>query len=526
MVKKKVLIATRLNKIAQEILSKDGAYEVIQDEVTPLAKLAVKYPDTYALIVRSERVTNEIIDAMSGLKVIVRAGAGVNTIATKYARKKGIDVMNTPGANANAVAEEVIAMMLADARRLIEADISTRDGKWEKKKFMGREIAGKTVGIVGLGNVGRMLAKRLSGFDVRLLGNDPVISVEKATELGITLVELPYLFAESDYISLHIPENEETKGLVKWELLTLMKSGATIVNCARSGIVVEEDLRRAKKEKGIRYLTDVYQEDGPGTKSVADIADIMLPHIGASTFEANFNAAKFAAEHLIAFDRKGVTSYIVNRNIPEGLDEAYCDLAYSLAKLCRCLAGKNATPSLLETTFYGTLQEYSEWLLVPVVAGISESFDRSMDHVAARKFLKEIGVEYINREPGEQKKYESSITVDLTSVDNRERRHVSIRGTITEGILMISRINEFDRLYLEPSGNIVFFLYDDRPGVLASIGRHLASRNINIEDVRNPHDAKTNRSLATMKVNQPVPEDLIKIISEEIRAISAFTIKL
>ena len=525
--KKKVLIATQLDSIAQEILLKDGGYEVIQDDVTPLAELAVRHPDTYALIVRSEKVTEKIIDAIPGLKVIVRAGAGVNTIATKYARRKGIDVMNTPGANANAVAEEVLAMMLADARHLIEADVSTRAGKWEKKKFMGREIAGKTVGIVGLGNVGRMLAKRLSGFDVRLLGNDPIISVDKATEFGVTLVELPCLFAESDYVSLHIPENEETKGLVRWELLKLMKPSATIINCARAGVVVEEDLRRAKKEKGIRYLTDVYQEDGPeGVKRVADIADIMLPHIGASTFEANFNAARLAAEHLIAFDRKGVTSYIVNRNIPEGLDEAYCDLAYSLARLCRCLAGKNATPCLLETTFYGTLQEYSEWLLVPVVAGISESFDRSMDPVAARAFLKEIGVEYINREPGEQKKYESSITVDLTAVENRERRHVSIRGTITEGVLMISRINEFDRLYLEPSGNIVFFLYDDRPGVLAAIGRHLASHNINIEDVRNPHDAKTNRSLATMKVNQPVPEEVIKAISDEIRAISAFSIKL
>ena len=189
--KKKVLIPTKLDKVAREILEKNGNYTVVQEEKIELAALAKQHPDAHALIVRSEKVTKEIIDALPLLKVVMRAGSGYNTIDTKYARKKAIDVMTTPGANANAVAEEVVALMLADARHLIEADPSCRRGEWEKTKFMGREIAGKTIGIVGLGFIGKLVAKRLSGFEMTLLGYDPIISEERARQIGIQLVDLP-----------------------------------------------------------------------------------------------------------------------------------------------------------------------------------------------------------------------------------------------------------------------------------------------------------------------------------------------
>ncbi len=170
---KKVLIPTKLEGIARETLEARGTYQVVQDESASIADLAAKHQDAYALIVRSENVTASIIDALPDLKVIIRAGSGYNTIDTKYARGRHVDVMNTPGANANAVAEEVVALMLADARHIVPADASARAGKWEKKKFMGREIAGKTVGIVGLGNIGQLVARRLSGFECTLLGYDP-----------------------------------------------------------------------------------------------------------------------------------------------------------------------------------------------------------------------------------------------------------------------------------------------------------------------------------------------------------------
>lgn len=524
---KKVLIPTKLNSIAKELLTENGNYDVIQDESSDIADLAAQHPDTYALIVRSNKITPEVIDSFPELKVIVRAGSGVNTIDVKHARIKGIDVMNTPGANSNAVAEEVVALMLADARNVVQADSSTREGKWEKKKFMGREIAGKTIGVVGLGNIGRLVCKRLSGFDVKILGYDPVISEERARDEGIQLVSLPELFEKSDYISLHVPENDETRGMVGSEVLGKIKERATIINCARAGIVDEDALRKAKEEKNIHFLNDVYHKDSEGKKSVADIADIMLPHLGASTFEANYKAARRAAEELMDFDEKGITSFIVNRDIPEGLDEAYCTLANILSKLCRCIVGHNTALKLLETSFYGSLEPFADWLLVPIISGFSEDFDRHMDYRAAKPYLEEVGIEYVNRKVDQNKGYENSITVDMTSTaGSGELRHASVRGTVAEGVLIVSRINEFDKLWFEPHGHTVMFLYDDRPGVLGGIGVSLAEAGINIEDVRNPHDPETNHSLAIMKVNQRVSQDLMKKIENEIDALAAFSIKL
>jgi len=253
----------------------------------------------------------------------------------------------------------------------------------------------------------------------------------------------------------------------------------------------------------------------------------MLPHLGASTVEANYNAAKRAAEELIDLDFKGITSFIVNRDIPEGLDESYCELANTLARMCRCMVGRNATPKLVETSFYGVLQPFSDWLLVPIVAGIWEDFDRSMDFQAARKYLEEMGIEHVNRKIDLSKGYESSITVDMTAtLEAGILRKVSIRGTVAEGVLIVSRIDEFNKLWFEPVGYTVMFMYDDRPGVLGAIGMKLAGLGINIEDVRNPHDPKTNRSLAIMKVNRRVPDDVVQNIAAEIKAISAFSIKL
>ncbi|MDY0149267.1 MAG: hydroxyacid dehydrogenase [Kiritimatiellia bacterium] len=310
---KKVLIPTALDPVAKEILEARGDYEVVQMPKMDILQFARENPDLHALIVRSEKITPDIIDAAPALKVIVRAGAGYNTIDIHYARQKGIDVMNTPGANSNGVAEEVVALMLADARHLVAADASCRCGKWEKSSFMGTEITGKTIGIVGLGHIGKLVAKRVSGFEMKVLGYDPKAPTQEADLLGIELVGLPELFTQSDYVSLHLPENDKTRGMINRDLLGLMKTGATLINCARSGVVHEDDLRAFKAEKNLRFLNDVYPKDAEGPKSVADMADIMAPHLGANTIEANRKAAELAAHELIALDTKGTHPAIVNK---------------------------------------------------------------------------------------------------------------------------------------------------------------------------------------------------------------------
>jgi D-3-phosphoglycerate dehydrogenase len=519
---KKVLIPTKLNAVARETLTARGGYEVVQDDAQELSVLASLHPDTHALIVRSEKVTAEIIDAMPSLKVVIRAGAGYNTIDIKHARSKGVDVMNTPGANANAVAEEVIALMLADARHVVAADASTRAGKWEKKNFMGKEVTGKIVGIVGFGAIGQLVAKRLSGFDVKVLAYDPFLSDERARDLGAESVELGAIFEKCDYISLHMPENDETRGIINKSLIARMKNGATLINCARAGIINEADLRTLKADKGLRFLNDVYPKDEAADQTVTDIADIMLPHLGASTVEANLNAAMRSATQLIGYDDKGIASYVVNRDIPEGLDRAYSELAFALAHTCRGIAGGNKQMKLIETSFYGELAAYGDWLLVQIVAALSDDFDRTQGYDAALEYLKEMGVEYFNRETDTSKGYGNAITVDVTtSLDAAHFRRVSVRGTVAEGNMMISRINDFDKLYFEPVGNAVLFIYKDRPRVIGQIGIALADADINIDDMRNPHDPSCENSLALMRISGKVDCAVIEKIAEQIEAVHA-----
>ena len=300
----KVLIPTKLDKAAAKMLA-DNGYEVIQDSAKKLSELIPAHPDTNVIIVRSEKVTQEHIDSLPQLKLVVRAGAGYDNIDTKYARRRKVDVMNTPGANSNAVAEEVVAMMLAVARQIVKGDVTTRAGQWEKGSMMGTELTGKTVGIIGLGNIGRLLVKRLQGFDVKVLAYDPIASVSMAKSINVELCGVEEIFSKADYISLHVPENDETRGMVNAKLLGLVKTGVAIINCARAGIINENDLRAVKAEKKILFATDVYPKDEPGVKPVADIADLMLPHLGANTHEANYNAAMRAAEQTIAYFEKG-----------------------------------------------------------------------------------------------------------------------------------------------------------------------------------------------------------------------------
>jgi D-3-phosphoglycerate dehydrogenase len=309
---RKVLIPTKLDKAAADLLTAKG-FEVIPAPGANILELAAQHPETEVVIVRSENITPEIIDALPNLKLVVRAGAGFNTIDIKYARKKNVDVMNTPGANSNGVAEEVVAMILAAYRHVIPADISTRAGEWEKSKFMGRELTGKTLGIIGLGHIGQLVVKRLSGFEIKALGFDPYLPAEVAEKIGVEMTTVEDIFAKADFITLHIPENDKTRGMFNRRLFDMMKPGAMLINCARSGIINEDDLRAAKAEKKIVFCNDVYAKDAAGPKSVADIADLMLPHLGANTVEANLNAARKSAEQTIAYFEQGNTDCVVNK---------------------------------------------------------------------------------------------------------------------------------------------------------------------------------------------------------------------
>jgi len=519
---KSVLIPTKLDSVAKDILESRG-YSVIQDAETSLAELAVRHPGTEALIVRSEKVTAEVVDSLPSLKLVIRAGAGYDNIDTRHCRRQGVDVMNTPGANANGVAEEVFALALAAYRHVPEGDRTTRAGQWEKAKFMGRELAGKTLGIVGLGNIGQLVAKRSQGFEMRLLGFDPVISQEKAAEVGVKLVSIEQLFSESDIVSLHVPENDETRGMVNASLLTIMKEGAMIVNCARSGIINEDDLRAIKPRKKLLFCNDVYPADKPGEKSVADIADVLLPHLGANTREANYNAARRAGEQLLEYAEQGVTKYVVNKGVPENLDERYQRLAYYIATVARRCLGDGAPIEQLKCSFYGELHTFAPWFLPPICAALSRDFDASQDPEEAEGHLSARGIAVEIRATDESKDYGNSMTVDL--VGDGARR-VSVRGTIAEGNLVVSRINDFDKLYLEAKGHSLVVVYQDRPGVLAQVTGVCAELGINIDEIRSLRDPGETNSIAILRTNRPLPVEAVAKVSQTVTPEAIFTLSL
>ncbi|MEA4861898.1 MAG: NAD(P)-dependent oxidoreductase [Victivallaceae bacterium] len=516
---KKVLIPTKLDKFAAKLLTENG-FDVVQDADTPIDALVSANPDAAVVIVRSEKITPEIIDALPQLKLIVRAGAGFNTIDIKYARKHNVDVMNTPGANSNAVAEEVVAMILGAYRHLVVGDVTTRAGQWEKKKLMGSELTGKTIGILGLGHIGQLLVKRLSGFEVKALGHDPFISADFAKQLGVELASVEDIFSKADIISLHIPENNETRGMIDAHLFALMKSGAMLVNCARSGVVNEADLRAAKQAKKIIYCTDVYPKDEPGEKSVVDVADLMLPHLGANTNEANFAAAKRAAEQTVDYFERGITTAVVNKALPDNFDPMYQELAFVVTKIAHKALGCEQ-PSRIATSFYGKLHEFAKWMTGPIAAAISPEVDQ-YDAADAADFFARRGVEVVNREVDDSKNYGNAMTIDLFA--GKDAIHtVSVRGTTAENNLMISRIGEFEHIYLEPSGNILFVQYADAPGMIGKIAGILGEKNININDIRAPRNPRCDKALAIFKTNVDVPQILVDKIREAVNAELAFS---
>jgi D-3-phosphoglycerate dehydrogenase / 2-oxoglutarate reductase len=508
-----VLIPTKLSTVAKELLE-EGGYDVVQNTEASLVELVKEHSNADAMIVRSEKITPEILDLLPQLKVIVRAGAGYNTIDTKYARSKGVAVMNTPGANSNAVAEEVIGLMLAGCRNFLPADASTRSGLWEKAKFMGTELTGKTVGILGFGNIGQLLARRLKGFDTDILIYDPYVSQDKARDFGVTLATKEEIFDKADFISLHMPATPETDKIINHDLLSRLKSGAVLVNGARAEILDEDALREVKKDKKIIFCNDVYMKDAAGEKSCADIADIMLPHLGASSIEANTNAARMAGNQVIGYLERGISKFVVNKSVPDGLNQQYQELAFTLGKMARNYLGTEVSPFEIQCSFYGNLSEFSKWLVPAVVAGMSHN-KGLIDSGTAEAYLEEKGIELKIREADDSKNYGDSITVDLIQ-GTQELKRVSVRGTLAEGNLIISRIAGFEKLYFEPSGHSVIFVYQDRPGVLAQITQTLASEGVNIDDIRSPHNAKGNESIAVLKVNKAVHTDVIEKVKAQL----------
>ena len=314
MSKFKVFIADKTDKICQEILKSRGIEPIYKPGLSP-EELKKELQDVDGLIVRSAtKVTADLIENAKKLKAVVRAGSGVDTIDVKACTAKNIVVMNTPYGNIVSTAEHAIALMFALARKIPQANTSTHAGKWEKNKFEGVELTGKTLGIVGCGNVGSIVADRAKGLKMNVIVYDPSLNQEKANVMGVKLVTLDELYAQSDFITFHVTLNDKTKGMVNKEAISKMKKGVMIINCSRGAIFVEEDVKEAVLTGHIAGLAvDVYAKE-PATEHIFFGVEniIATPHIAASTKDAQIAVARQAAEQIADYLLTGKKTHSVN----------------------------------------------------------------------------------------------------------------------------------------------------------------------------------------------------------------------
>ncbi|MFO0730948.1 MAG: phosphoglycerate dehydrogenase [Nitrospiraceae bacterium] len=311
----KILVSDSLSKQGVEHLEKAG-FTVIVKTKLPKEELLKEIKDADGLIVRSgTKVTAEVIAAADKLKVVGRAGSGLDNVDTPAATRRGIVVMNTPGGNTVTTAEHTMAMIFAMTRRIPQATASTKSGKWEKDKFMGVELYNKTLGIVGVGQIGGYLTKLAQGVGMQVIAYDPYLAQDRAQKMGVTMVDLDELFRRADIISVHTPLTPETKGIINSQAIAKMKPGVMIANCARGGIVNEADLCEALKTKRVAAAAfDVFEDEPVKADNPLLSLDnfICSPHIGASTTEAQENVAVGIAEQIVDYFTKGIARGAVN----------------------------------------------------------------------------------------------------------------------------------------------------------------------------------------------------------------------
>jgi D-3-phosphoglycerate dehydrogenase len=313
--KKKVLVTDKLDEEGLRILQEAEGLEVVVKTGLPPDELRGLIGDYHALAVRSgTKVTADILEAATGLEAIGRAGIGVDNVDVEAASRLGIVVMNTPEGSAVTTAEHALALLLALARRIAQATASMREGRWDKKKFMGTEMAGKTLGVIGIGNIGAIVADRAQGLKMKVIASDPYISPEIAAKKGIELVEMDDLLARSDFITIHTPMTKDTKHLINKQAFAKMKDGVLIVNAARGGIIHEQDLCDAVKAGKVGGAAlDVWEKEPPGEHPLTKLPQVVCtPHLGASTGEAQVNVSVAVAQQLVAFLSTGTIKNAVN----------------------------------------------------------------------------------------------------------------------------------------------------------------------------------------------------------------------
>lgn len=508
----KVLIADQVDKVCADVFRTEG-FEVVSGEGISLSVLKEKIKDVDALVVRSTtQVTAEVLNAALTLKVIGRAGAGVDNIDCSAATRRGIVVMNTPGGNTISTAEHTMSMLLSLSRNIPQAFDSLRRGEWEKKRFVGTELQGKTIGIIGLGKIGREVAHRCQSFGLTTVGFDPVLAGDVAAKLNIELVTLGELYERSDFITVHTPLNDETRGLINDSVIARCKQGVRFINCARGGIIDEGALLRGLESGRVAGAAlDVFVEEPPRKNPLLENPRVIAtPHLGASTEEAQEKVARQIAVQIVDMLNErgivgGVNADVVQMSLRQDL-KPFVNLAEKLGSLAAQLAG-GKLKRITVTTAGPSVTQSGELISAAVLKGIlTHHLSEPVNLINAPIFAKEMGVVLSERKEADGGSYTHLITVEYESEQGKRVAAGTVFGNSHPRIVRV------DEYYLEilPEGNLLFYRNIDRPGMLASVGSTLAAAGINIAGLALGRDHPGERAVTIINIDTPIPANILK----------------
>lgn len=521
----RVLVSDALSEQGLAILRRTEGFTVDYKPGLKEDALAQAIEDADALVVRSgSKVTARVIGAAKNLKVIGRAGIGVDNVDVPAASKRGIVVMNTPTGNAVTTAEHAIALLMSAARMIPEAHRLLKSGVWEKKKFEGRELSGKTLGVIGLGNIGRIVADRAKGLKMNVIGFDPVLTPERAVSLGIELVSLETIWQRADAITIHTPLNEATRGLINDEVVPKLKKGVLLVNAARGGVYDEGALLRGLESGHIGAVAlDVFMEEPPPADSalVKHERAIVTPHLGASTKEAQDRVALEIAEQVVAFLTMGAIQNAVNVTSVSSEAAAklapYLDLADKLGRFAAQLVEGSASEISIECI--GEPADLgTKAIASSAVAGFVQHFlDAPVNRVSAPHMAADRGISIreLSAAKSRGRKYVSLVVVRTTDAKGSVR---SVEGTL--GLDGTPRLVKLDDFEVEAGlGGITLMIESaDRPGVIGFLGTLLGNASVNVSRV---HISLTQGAsvLSVWNLDQEVPAEAL----EEMRRSPAIT---
>jgi D-3-phosphoglycerate dehydrogenase len=512
----RVLISDSLSEAALAIFRERGVEVDFQPKLgADKERLGAVIGGYDGLAIRSAtKVTPKIIAAASGrMRVIGRAGIGIDNVDLGAATAAGIVVMNTPFGNSITTAEHAIAMLLACARQLPAADQSTQAGKWEKSRFMGVEVTGKVLGIIGCGNIGSVVASRAIGLAMRVIAYDPFLSEERAAELGVERVELAELFRRADFITLHTPLTEKTRNVIDAGAIAMMKGGVRIVNCARGGLIDEAALRAALDSgKVAGAAVDVFSEE-PATENVLFGAPniVCTPHLGAATTEAQENVAIQIAEQMADYLTTGAVRNALN--MPSiTAEEAprltpFVRLAEQLGSFAGQLTESGVTQVRLE--YEGAVAEMNtRALTAAALAGFLQPVLQTVNMVSAFAYARDRGIQVEETRRQQRGAYESYIRLSVVT----ERQERSVAGTVfSNGKPRIIQIKGID-MEAELGPHMLYVTNRDKPGFIGRLGTLLGERGHNIATFHLGRQAAGGDAIALVEIDGDIPDDLLTAV--------------